>query len=117
MSIPVVQNTHNFETGLGTWNSRPVAKKNWSNFKTHIKASKTELKNIRGTTMQHDSLHHDNCIVTQLRDNISSQNTEMLVMLQAMTVYTPTTENNKYPPPTHTYNEMMQGSIQVETIC
>ena len=54
----VVQNNCDVERGLGTWNARPVAKKTWPDFKTNFKDTQTELKVIRGPTIQHTGLHH-----------------------------------------------------------
>ena len=92
MGITVVQNTHNFETGLGIWNGRPVAEKTWDNFKINVMAAQTELKVIQGPKIQHAGFHDTNCLATQLRDDLSSKNTEMLAILQAMIVDTPATE-------------------------
>ena len=73
MGITVVQNTHNFETGLGIWNGRPVAQKTLDNFKINFMAVQTELKVIQGPKIQHAGFHDTNCLATQLRDDLSSK--------------------------------------------
>ena len=53
--------------------------------------------------MQHDGFHHANCLATQLRDYILSQNTDILAMLQAITVDMPATKSNN--PPFYAYSQ------------
>ena len=55
------------------------------------------MKAIRGPTMQHIVFYYANYLANQLRDDLLSQNIEMLIMLQEMTADVPANEENTTP--------------------
>ena len=93
LDLTLIRGTQDFKKGLSDWNSNPELDKTWANFKTHFKDAQTELKNIRGPTMQEAGYQHASMLAEQLQATINNQGTEMLAMLQRLA----DVENN--PPP------------------
>ena len=80
IGLTLIKSTRDFEKALGTWNA--LAGKTWDLFKTHFRDAQTELKEIRGPTMQQAGFHHANMLASQLRVDLGNQQTEMLAMVQ-----------------------------------
>ena len=76
------RNTRDFEKALGEWYAKPDHEKSWSNFKTHFKTAQTELKEIRGPTMQQAGYHHANMLAEQIRTDFGHQNEQIMAMMQ-----------------------------------
>ena len=82
--LTLVRNTRDFEKAIGEWNAEPT--KTWALFKTHFRNAQTELKDIRGPTMQQAGYHHANMLASQLRVDLNNQQTEMLALMQDLVV-------------------------------
>ena len=81
--LALIRNTRDFEKALGDWNTKTGAK-TWDEFKAHFRKAQTELKEIRGPTMQQAGYHHANMLAQQLQVNLENQQREMLAMVQNM---------------------------------
>ena len=84
LGITLIRNTRDLEKGLRDWNSKPEPDKTWPEFKIYFKTAQTELKDIRGPTMQQAGYHHANMMAAQLRTTMTDCDTEMLAMLQGL---------------------------------
>jgi hypothetical protein len=115
--LTILRNTRDFEQGLSEWNKKSSADQTWPKFKTHFKAAQTELKAIRGPTMQQVGYHHANMLAQQLRSTIDSQGTEMLAMLQDITTnVNPPLEEQPQAPPAPAANAVAHTDIQMEML-
>ena len=82
--LSLIRNTRDFEIALREWNAKTDLQKTWTNFKSHFRQAQTELKEIRGPTMQQAGYHHANMLAQQMRNDLENQQTEMLAMVQNM---------------------------------
>ena len=82
--LTLIRNTRDFEKAIGEWNSR--ANKTWDSFKTHFRNAQTELKEIRGPTMQQAGYHHANMLASQMRVDLNNQQADMLALMQGIVV-------------------------------
>ena len=80
--LTIIRNTRDYEKAIGEWNASP--NKTWALFKTHFRDAQTELKEIRGPTMQQAGYHHANMLASQMRTTLDNQQVEMLAMMQGM---------------------------------
>ena len=112
-----IRSTRDFEKGLSDWNKKDIADKTWNNFKTHFKEAQTELKDIRGPTMQQAGYHHANMLAAQLRTTIDGQGAEMLAMLQDIAV-SPATDHPQpeVDPQNPVANAVVQQDIQLQML-
>ena len=83
--LTLIKSTRDFEKALGEWHAKPTNQKTWITFKSHFRDAQTELKAIRGPTMQQAGYHHANMLAEQLRVDLNNQQTEMLAMVQGLT--------------------------------
>ena len=67
---------------MRNWNAIPDPDKTWPNLKLNFKDDQTELKDIRGPTIQQAGYHHVKILTQQLRTTIDTQGAKMLAMLQ-----------------------------------
>ena len=117
--LTLIRSTRDFETGLMNWNAKPSLDKTWENFKLHFKDAQTELKAIRGPTMQQAGYHHANMLATQLRTTMDNQSSQMLAMIQDLVVTDNNPPNEEMPPPPptqQTANATAHTDVQLEML-
>mmetsp|Transcript_14780 Transcript_14780/g.21115 ORF Transcript_14780/g.21115 Transcript_14780/m.21115 type:complete len:393 (+) Transcript_14780:111-1289(+) len=82
--LTLIKRTSDFEKALGEWTNKPTVEKTWAKCKSHFKNVQYELKDIRGPTMQQAGYHHANLLAEQLRQDITTQNHQLMAMVQTM---------------------------------
>ena len=83
-SLTLVWSNRDFETGLSDWNSLLKTSKTWLQFKTHFQKAQTEVKDIRGPSMQQVGYHDTNMLAEHLRTSIDAEGTEILAMISKL---------------------------------
>ena len=115
--LTLVRNTRDFEKAIGEWNAEP--NKTWALFKTHFRDAQTELKEIRGPTMQQAGYHHANMLASQLRVDLNNQQTEMLAMVQNMVIQEPPPAQESLAeeaPVQEAANATIGGNVQLQML-
>ena len=80
IGLTIIRSTRDFEKSLGEWNNKVPTIKTWTLVKTHFTRAQTDLKAIRGPTMQQAGFHHVNMLADQLQTDLQLQGTQMLVV-------------------------------------
>ena len=112
--LTLIRATRDFEKALSKWSTQPQSNKNWTKFKSHFKQAQSELKEIRGPTMQHAGHHHANMLAAQLRIDMDNCNNEMLSMVQNQMLVS---EDSPDPAPeTPCANNISQDYMQLEML-
>ena len=106
--LTLIRSTRDFTKGLSNWNSKPAVDKTLVLFKTHFKDGQTELKDIKGSTMQQVGYHHANMLATQLHATIDGQGVEMLAMLQKVAAGSSVEETPAHDPSIHAATAAVQ---------
>jgi hypothetical protein len=110
--LTIIRATRDFEKALSEWSTQPLTNKNWTNFKSHFKQAQSELKEIRGPTMQQAGYHHVNMLAAQLRIDMDNRNNEMLAMVQTQLM-----EPEDSPVPDNpSANIATQDTVQLEML-
>ena len=91
VGLTVIRNTRDFERALGDWELLPTANKTWGHFKTHFENAQKQLKAIRGPTIQQAGYHRANHLAFKLRQDMESNNNEILSLIQEAMEYQSTT--------------------------
>ena len=92
-----------------------VGLKTWDSFKSHFTTAQSALKAIRGPTMQQAGYHHANMLAAQLRADLQVQGSEMLAMVQEMSIDdNPPTDSRSPPEPAA--NASVGDTVQVEML-
>ena len=114
--LTLIRSTRDFEKGLSDWNAKPEPQKTWPNFKIHFKDAQSELKDIRGPTMQQAGYHHANMLAEQLRATMDNQGNEMLAMLQGLTEANTNPPTEEVLPPAPAANAAAHVDVQLEML-
>jgi len=115
IGLTIIRSTRDFEKALGDWNEMAVGLKTWDSFKSHFTTAQSALKAIRGPTMQQAGYHHANMLAAQLRADLQVQGSEMLAMVQEMSIDdNPPTDSRSPPEPAA--NASVGDTVQVEML-
>ena len=82
MGLTVIRNTRDFEKALGKWELLPMNQKTWAKFKSHFSAAQTQLKAIRGPTMQQAGYHHANTLAEKLKTDMEQRDNKLSLVIQ-----------------------------------
>ena len=66
IALTIIRSTSDFEKSLREWNNKVPTSKIWALFKTHFTRAQTNLKTIRGPTMEQAGFHHANMLADHL---------------------------------------------------
>jgi hypothetical protein len=110
--LTMIRATRDFEKALSEWSTKPLTDKTWANFKAHFKLAQSELKEIRGPTMQQAGYHHANMLAAQLRMDMDNRNNEMLAMVQSQIIVPEEDPEPENP----SANIVSQDSVQLEML-
>ena len=116
IGLTIIRSTRDFEKALGDWNEMAVASKTWDSFKSHFTQAQSALKAIRGPTMQQAGYHHANMLAAQLRADLQVQGSEMLAMVQDMSVRDDIPPTDSRSPPEPAVNASVGDSVQLEML-
>ena len=74
LGVQLIKNTNDFERGLETWLSQPVAARTWIAFKAHFNRAQAQLRRIRGPTMRNTAFANTaNSIINSVREELSDE--------------------------------------------
>ena len=111
LGLTSIKKTRDFEKALGEWSNKNAIDKTWSNFKTHFKKAQTDLKDIRGPTMQQSGFHHANMLADHLRNDITTQNEQLMAMMQNMQI-----QQIEPEPPQQVANATVTDDVNIQIL-
>ena len=112
IGLTLIRGTRNFEKSHGEWNSGVATKKTWDTFKVNFKDAQTELKVIRGPTMQQAGYHHANMLVDWLCADLQLHGAEILALVHSMVINDNQSVENVQTPPYSQLEPAANATIQ-----
>ena len=72
--MQLIKNTNDFERGLESWLTQPVASRTWLAFKSHFNDAQQQLRRIRGPTMRNTAFANTaNSIINSVREELNGE--------------------------------------------
>ena len=113
--LEIIKRTHNFETYLKTWYTRPQPEHTWVNFKAHFEEAQRKLKKVRGTQMQNSNFHSANSLVEEVRTDLNEFKHSLLAAI-APKETNDGNRNENIPPPTKCSSVFILSSISTSAV-